>query len=216
MQLTPGQSNAWVGVYVPTLTGTNATLRLTGGGLAYGPTMVVSNALRHMWLVQVPVNVAADAAPGLRSVSVTAGGFTAWANGFAEVLPATYDFNFDGLNDVFQRRWFSPFTRPEAGPEQDPDGDGFVNRREASMGSNPTDKLSVNYRVLSVKLAGNGTTVTWESAPNRSYQVFSHADLRGSVWQPVGSPVKAGGETAQFLDNRATDSLRFYQVRDAQ
>ena len=83
------------------------------------------------------------------------------------------------------------------------------------MGSSPTDKLSVNYQVTSVKLAANGTTVAWESAPGRSYQVFSRADLKGAAWLPVGLPVKAAGEAAQFLDSRPADTLRFYQVRDA-
>lgn len=219
IQLTPGKSNQWVGVYVPTLTSTNARLRLTGGGLTYGDTVVVSNALRHMYLVQTPVTVESDAVPGLRSIEVTAGGFSAWANGFAEVLPNPYDFNFDGLDDLFQRRYWSPFTRPEAAPEADPDGDGFVNRREAAMGSDPNNGLSVKYRVTKVKLASGGTTVTWESAPLRRYQVYSRANLQGAPWQAVGLPVSAAaggaGETTQLLDSRPTDGLRFYQVRDA-
>ena len=216
MQLAPGQTNAWVGVYIPGAVGADAVLRLTGGGLTYGATVVVPDALRHLTLVQVPVTVAPGAVPGLRSVSVTAGGSVAWANGFAEVLPLTYDFNFDGLDDLFQRRWFSPFTRPEAGPEKDPDSDGFVNRREAAMGSDPTDKLSVNYRIVSVRLAPNGTTVTWECAPGRSYQVFSRSDVRGTAWQAVGPKIAATGETAQYLDARPSEIPRFYQVRDAQ
>ncbi len=220
IQLTPGKSNLWVGVYIPTLPSTNATLRITGDGLTYGDTVVVTKALRSLSLVQVPVTVATNATPGVRSITVTSGGFTAWANGFAEVLPTVYDFNFDGLDDLFQRRYWSPFTRPEAAPEADPDGDGFVNRREAVMGSDPTNPLSVNYRVTRVKLAANGTTVTWESAPGRRYQVYSRANLQGAAWQTVGSPVTAAtgtaGETSQYLDTRPTDVLRFYQVRDAQ
>ncbi len=220
IQLTPGQSNLWVGVYVPTLPAGTATLRLTGDGITYGDTVVVSHALRSLSLVQVPVTVATNATPGVRSLTVTAGGFTAWANGFAEVLPTVYDFNFDSLDDRFQRRYWSPFTRAESAPEADPDGDGFVNRREAVMGSDPTSALSVNYRVTKVKVAGNGTTVTWESAPNRRYQVYSRANLQGAAWQTVGSPVTAAagtaGETTQFLDSRPTDVFRFYQVRDAQ
>jgi hypothetical protein len=220
IQLTPGQSNLWVGVYVPALPSTNATLRITGDGLTYGDTVVVPKALRSLSLVQVPVTVATNATPGVRSLTVTSGGFTAWANGFAEVLPPVYDFNFDGFDDLFQRRYWSPFTRAEAAPEADPDGDGFVNRREALMGSDPTSPLSVNYRVTRVKLAANGTTVTWESAPGRRYQVYSRANLDGAAWQTVGAPVTAAtgsaGETSQYLDTRPTDALRFYQVRDAQ
>ncbi len=215
VQLQPGVSGQSVGVYVPALSGTNVVLRLTGDGVSYGVTQVIPNALRTLTLVQVSVSVSADAAPGLRSLSLTANGFTAWANGFAEILPAVPDFNGDGLDDRFQRRYFDPFTQSAAGPEQDPDGDGFVNRREAVMGSDPTKASSVNWRVTNVKLTAQGTTVTWESAPGRKYQVQARDNLAGSTWQTVGNPVTAGGESSELLDARPADQLRFYRVQDA-
>lgn len=214
-QLRPGVAGQWVGVYVPGLAAdSGAVLRLTGEGVAYGETQVVPNALRSLTLVQVPVTVAGNAVAGLRSLTVTANGFTAWANGFAEILPTQPDFNFDGLDDLFQRRHFDPFTRAEAAPEADPDGDGFVNRREAVMGSDPTSAASVNWRIVSAKLTAQGTTVTWESAPGRRYQLFGRDRLAGSAWQAVGNPVQAAGETTQAVDPALTDQLRFYQVRD--
>jgi hypothetical protein len=212
--LSPGAAEQWLGVYVPGLTTTNVTLRLTGGGVSYGPAEVVLNALRGMTLVQVPVTVARDAQAGLRSVAVTANGFTAWANGFVELKPLNPDFNFDGLDDRFQRRYFAPFTLPQAGPEQDPDGDGFVNRREASMGSDPTKATSVNWRITSVKLTAQGTTVIWEGAPGRKYQVYSRENIAGATWQAVGTALTVAGESGQLLDARPTEQLRFYQVRD--
>jgi len=215
VQLRPGVAGQWVGVYVPGLAAdSGAVLRLTGGGVSYGETQVLPNALRSLTLVQVRVTVASNAVAGLRSLTVTANGFTAWANGFAEILPAQPDFNFDGLDDLFQRRYFDPFTRAEAAPEADPDGDGFVNRREAAMGSDPTSAASVNWRILSAKLTAQGTTVTWESAPGRRYQLFGRDRLAGSTWQAVGMPVLAAGETTQAVDPALTDQLRFYQVRD--
>lgn len=217
VQLKPGLTNAWVGVYLPSFVATNADLRITGDGLTFGPTVVVPKALAGMTLVHAPVNVAATAAPGLRSVSVTASGYTAWAIGFVEVQPAVPDFNFDGLDDRFQRRYWSPFTRTEAAPSADPDGDGFVNRREYVMGSDPTNAASVNYRITKVKLDGTGTTVTWESAPGRRYQVYRRSGLDGAIlWIPVGTAVLAVGETAQILDSQPTQTLGFYQVRDVQ
>jgi hypothetical protein len=214
VQLKPGVSGQTVGVFVPGLTTTNVSLRLTGGGLQHGPVEVIPNALRALTLVQVPVTVATNAVPGLRSLALTANGFTAWANGFAEVLPEAPDFNFDGLDDRFQRRYFDPFTQSSAGPGEDPDGDGFVNRREAAMGSDPTKASSVNWRITSVKLSARGTTVSWDSAPGRKYQVYARDNLVGASWQAVGGTVTAAGESGQFLDTRPTDSLRFYQVSD--
>ncbi len=217
VQLMPGQTNAWVGVYLPTFPATNADLRITGDGLTLGATVVVPKALAGMTLIHAPVNVARTAAPGLRSVSVTAGGYTAWAIGFVEVQPAIPDFNGDGLDDRFQRRYWSPFTRAESAPNADPDGDGFVNRREYLMGSDPTNAASVNYRVTKVKLDATGTTVTWESAPGRRYQVYRRSALDGTIaWIPVGAAVLAAGETTQILDSQPTQTIGFYQVRDAQ
>lgn len=217
VQLMPGQTNAWVGVYLPTFAATNADLRITGDGLTFGTTVVVPKALAGMTLIQTPVNVATTAAPGLRSVSVTAGGYTAWAIGFVEVQPTVPDFNFDGLDDRFQRRYWSPFTRPESAPNADPDGDGFVNRREYVMGSDPTNAASVNYRITKVKLDATGTTVTWESAPGRRYQVYRRSALDGAIlWIPVGAAVLAAGETSQLLDSQPAQTIGFYQVRDAQ
>jgi len=214
VQLKPSVAGQTVGVFVPGLTTTNVSLRLTGGGLQYGAVEVIPNALRALTLVQVPVTVASNAVPGLRSLALTANGFTAWANGFAEVLSAEPDFNFDGFDDRFQRRYFDPFTQDGAGPEQDPDGDGFVNRREAVMGSDPTKASSVNWRITTVKLSAQGTTVSWESAPGRNYQVYARENLAGASWLAVGPTMTVAGESGQFLDTRPTDSLRFYQVRD--
>ncbi len=215
IQLRPGQSNAWVAVYVPNLAAGPATLRITGDGILYGETEVAPRALRQLTRVQVPVTVATNAAPGLRSIQLTVNGFTAWANGFVEILPAVYDFNGDGLDDLFQRRYFSPFTRPEAAPAADPDGDGFVNRREAVMGSDPTLVSSVNYRILSVKQTVEGATITWESAPGRRYRVLSRDRFESATWQVAQASVTAPGETASWLDVRPGAGQRFYRIEDA-
>jgi hypothetical protein len=217
IQLSPGQTHAWVGVYIPNFGSSTAELRITGDGLKVGATQVLANALAGMALVQAEVDVDPLATPGLRSLSVTAAGYTAWANGFLEVKPLAPDFNFDGLDDLFQRRYWTPFTRAEAAPNADPDGDGFVNRREYAMGSDPTNAASVNYRITRVKLDATGTTVTWESAPGHRYQVYRRSTLGGTAtWVPVGSPVSASAESTQILDVQPTDTLGFYQIRDAQ
>ena len=82
------------------------------------------------------------------------------------------------------------------------------------MGSDPTKASSVNWRITNVKLSAQGTTVSWDSAPGRKYQVYARDNLAGSSWQAVGGTVTVAGESGQFLDTRPTDSLRFYQVRD--
>lgn len=214
--LPQGGSNLWVGVFVPGSLPANPppTLRVTGPGLTHGTTTVHPAALRQLSLIQVPVTVAPDARPGLRSIELTAGGFTASAVGFVDVAPIEPDFNFDGLDDRFQRRYFAPWTKPEAAPEADPDGDGFVNRREKTMGSVPTDPKSVSYRLTRIRMTTGGTAVTWESAPGRRYQLWSREELGGS-WSPVGSAVAANGESTEATDPRPAAPNRFYRVSDA-
>ena len=211
VQMAAGQTNAWVGVFVPGLPTTNATLQVTGTGLTVGPTRVTAPALRGMALVEAPITVASNAVPGLRSISVQANGFTAWANGFTEVLPAFPDFNYDGLDDLFQRKYFSPFTRAEAAPAADPDGDGLTNSREYALGTDPTDP---RQRILSIVLNGGGTTIVWRSGPGHKYQVWSRDNIASATWLKLGPPVTASGETMTFLDSRPTTSIRFYQIGD--
>jgi hypothetical protein len=187
LQLPPGASNAWVGVYLPGFAFTNATLRVSGDGLTFGATQVLPGALRQLTLVQAPVTVASNATPGLRRIIVSAGGAAAEAVGFAEVAAAEPDYNFDGLADRFQRRYFHPFTQAEAGPERDPDNDGFVNRREARMGSDPLDAASVAYRLLGLELGAGGARITGETAPGRRYQLWGRADTAPVPgWQALG------------------------------
>lgn len=212
--LPAGQSNLWVGVFTPATLPTNATLSITGPGLTLGPTQVLPKALRQLTLVQIPVTVAPDAPEGLRSIELAADGFTARAVGFVDVAPGDPDHNFDGLDDRFQRRYFAPWTRSEAAPGADPDLDGFVNRRERTMGSDPTDQSSTAYRFTRIRMTASGTTLTWESAPNRRYQVWSRESLT-ATWEKVGAPVTAPGESTEFTDNRPSSSVRLYRVGDS-
>jgi hypothetical protein len=211
--LPAGRSNLWVGVFVPAILPSNAVLRVTGPGITHGTTQVIRPALRQLTLVQTLLDVAADAPPGLRSIEVTADGYTASAVGFVDVDPLAPDHNGDGLNDRFQRRYFAPWTGPNAAPEADPDGDGFVNRREEMMGSDPTDRLSVAYRLTRIRMTGSGTEVTWESAPGRRYQLWSRETLT-SPWGTVGAPVVAAGESSTVLDGAMANPQRFYRITE--
>lgn len=212
--LPAGQSNLWVGVFTPANLPTNATLSITGPGLTFGPTQVLPKALRQLTLVQIPVTVTPNATAGLRSIELTADGFTARAVGFVDVAPLEPDHNFDGLDDRFQRRYFTPWTRPEAAPESDPDADGFVNRRERTMESDPTDRNSTAYRITRIRMTSPGTSLTWESAPGRRYQVWSRESL-SAIWEKVGSPVTAAGESMEFTDTRPPSTVRLYRVGDS-
>lgn len=83
------------------------------------------------------------------------------------------------------------------------------------MGSDPTDRNSVNYRITSVKQTVSGTTLTWESGLGKKYQILSRSRLENSPWEVVATGITSAGETTQWTDGRPGTEQRFYRVGDA-
>lgn len=216
IMLQPGQSNMTIGVFSPDFPSSGLTLAVTGTGITHGT--VTSHAMNSIFSglagVSVVVSVASNAAPGMRSLVVTrtVDGAKACANGFLDLRPGTPDFNFDGLDDRFQRKYFPLFTAPEAGPDADPDGDGFNNQAEYVAGTAPTNRLSL-LKLESVSQNASGTTLRWQSVAGKKYQVFSRTQVTGSPWVALGGPVTATGSQAQYFDAGATGPLKFYRVQ---
>lgn len=208
----PGLSNYFVGVVSRSLPATG-TLAVTGDGVVVGPTRFKPNRFfggEHV--LSAPISVASNATPGLRTLVVTDGSDVAYANGYLEILPPLLDYNFDGLDDRFQRRHFAIFTSPEAAPAADPDQDGFDNAYEFRTGSDPVDGQSRFFGIESVKLTALGATIRWQSAPGKRFQVFRRHEIAGGGWQPVGGAVTARDVTMEFLDAGATNGISFYRV----
>ncbi len=208
-------SNLYIAVYSPDLPTSDATLSLSGNGVTIGAPIFQPNASPGLNLISAPLNISTDATPGLRTLIVQRGNAIAYANGFLEISPAFPDFNFDGLDDRFQRRYFARFTDPQAGPAADPDQDGFNNLREFLTGSNPIDPLSFNFRILRAQLLRTGTAVTWESAPGKRYQLLNRSDFSNGLWQAVGTPITATSTNSQALDPGLHGFQRFYRVQAA-
>ena len=206
----PGQSNYFIGVASTNLPTSGATLIVTGGGLTLGAPAF--KTLLGVNFISVPISVANDATAGLRSFVVQLGNNIAYANGFLEIQATVPDFNFDGLDDRFQRQYFPLFTAPEAGPNADPDGDGFDNQAEYISGTVPTNSISL-LKIESVTLTSGGSTITWQSAPQKRYQVWSRRDVASDPWQTIGSPVLGTDSLTQFNDVSATNSFRFYRIQ---
>jgi hypothetical protein len=206
----PGQSNLFIGVASADLPTSGATLAIIGDGLTLGaPTFSTLSGLNF---VSVPISVAGNATPGLRSFVIQRGADVAYANGFLDIQSLVPDFNFDGLDDRFQRLYFPLFTAPEAGPGADPDGDTFNNQAEYIAGTNPTNALSL-LKIDNVVLTASGSTITWQSGAGRRYQVWSRRDVANDPWQAVGLPVAASGVSTQFTDASATNGFSFYRVQ---
>ncbi len=212
-----GAADLIVGVYSSDLPPEDAVLRVSGNGVTTGATGMQLNAFPGLNpplnLLFVPLTVSANATPGLRSLSIHSKDSLAYANGFLEISPPFPDFNFDGLDDRFQRQFFSRWTSLQAAPTVDADNDHFTNADEYLAGSDPTDAESV-LRLESVRYDAGGATLTWPSAPGRRYQILrrpSIDSLRG--WQPIGDPVTASGEIADFFDESSAATQQFYRVQ---
>ena len=206
-----GESNYYIGIYSrDALAG--AVLSVRGGGVTLR-SMSVTNAWGYN-LLYASVDVAPNAVPGLRSLTVQRGSDVSYANGFFEVAPAWPDDNFDGLDDWFQRRFFPLWVAPQAGPASDPDGDGFNNQYEYLAGSNPVSPSSVpTVELDDVTLTATGTTLGWTAVTGARYQVWRRDTLAPTdVWKKVGAPVAAVGDRVEFLDTASKERFRFYQV----
>src|SRR6185503_8233356 len=107
-------------------------------------------------------------------------------------------------------QYFPKFTVPEADPNADPDGDGFVNSSEYRAGTNPTNSVSF-LKIDSVTHAASGSTVRWRSVAGKRYQLFYKQLLTDADWTNVGSPVTATGTTTQQLDSGGVAANRFYR-----
>jgi hypothetical protein len=208
--VTPGQSDLPVEVFSDSLPTDGATFTITGDGLTLGdPGYTTYYDLNGIYMY---FSVASNATPGLRSFIVQEGTNRAYANGYLEILPPVADYNFDGLDDGFQRKYFFPFTSTNAAPAADPDHDGMSNWEEYLAGTDPTN-AALPLKISSVKKATNGTTLAWRSATNRQYQVMSRTNVATGTWQNVGSVFTPTNTTTQFLDPAGTNGRRFYRIQ---
>ena len=220
VSLRPGDGKQWISIFRRKIPQEGISLRITGSGID-----VLSEDVKlfdDIVRVSAQVSVANNASPGLRSfVLQTENGNVAYAPGYLEILPRTLDYNFDGLDDLYQRRFFDPFTSLAAAPDSDPDQDGFNNREESLQNSNPLNPDSLPqpmispFEILSVSLDENGSAVTFESIRGARYQLFSRQDLAGSSWETVGEPVTASGAITTILDASANEEFEFYYVESA-
>lgn len=210
-----GQSNLIVGVLSPSLPSSGATLSVTGDGVTPGAT-TFSSSFPGTNMISLVLNVASNATPGLRSLLVTrtSDGATAWANGFLEILPDAPDVNFDGLDDTFQRRWFSLFTDAVAGPTADPDNDGYTNLQEYYGQSNPTLAASIpSISITQITSTPTQTALDVRTVPGKRYQLQYRANLRDGVWTSLGTAILANGSSTSLIDAPPTNQSRFYRIQ---
>ncbi len=207
-----GQSNYLVGVSSTTLQA-GSTLSVTGDGITLGDTIFYASRIAPgLNSLVVPISVSSNATPGLRSLVVSNGGKVAYANGYLEIAAPIQDYNFDGLDDRFQRKYWKLWTTPEAAPAADPDNDGFSNGFEYRTDTDPTNPAS-NRLVLLPPVRGRfGPQLSWVSDPGKTYQVYSASILAPGNWQPFGSAVIPTSDIWSIPIDFNTP-LRFYEIQ---
>jgi hypothetical protein len=211
--LRAGLSNRFIGVFSDSLPTNGATFAITGDGLTLGtPTYQPGNIFAGLNGISMSISVSSNASPGARDFIVTRGTDVAYATGFFEVLGTNTDYNFDGLEDTFQRTYFPLFTATNAAPGTDPDGDGMINSNESIAGTIPTNAASV-FKMLSVGRTNDTATVRWLSVNGKQYRVSYRTNFDTGGWTNIGSLVTATGTNAQLNDTTATNTFRTYRVQ---
>lgn len=88
----------------------------------------------------------------------------------------------------------------------DEDGDGMRNDAEQIAGTNALD---VNSRLAAaISRAGNDVTVSWNTAPGRSYKVQYRESLGSGTWTDIAT----GQTSGNYTHNNADTTSRFYRV----
>jgi hypothetical protein len=94
--------------------------------------------------------------------------------------------------------------------DQDRDNDRMTNREEWIAGTHPANPLSA-LRVLAVTNAVSGLTITWQSAPDRTYQLERATDL--NLPQPfsvIQQQIPSQPGTTSYTDTEATGAGPFF------
>jgi hypothetical protein len=94
----------------------------------------------------------------------------------------------------------------------DTDGDGFSDGEEIALGTDPLDPNSqLKWHSIATSTDGN-ITVTWESAPGRSYAIDYSDNLES--WTTLTTVTASAGPTTSHVDPQpAGISARYYRIR---
>ena len=91
---------------------------------------------------------------------------------------AAMDEDGNGLDNIWEAMWGASGLVAEA----DTDSDGYTNRQEEAMGSNPLDPLD-HARMMAPERVRDAVLVRWKSAPGRRYALEWST---GGAWEACG------------------------------
>ncbi len=207
----PSESPILIGVALPFGMTSQTVLDVLGTGVSVGATDLNTTTFPGYSFLTAMLTLDPNAVPGMRTLRLTEGIDSVYANGFLEIIGDQEDFNFDGVDDAFQRTYFDLWTSAEAGPDADPDDDQFPNRSESIAGTHPKNAQS-RLQVDEVIRTMTETTVRWQAVSGKRYQLSYKDTLEDPMWQNVGVEVTASSSVGEAIDATAAGQARFYRV----
>ncbi len=125
---------------------------------------------------------------------------------FGRIPTANDDLDEDGLTASEEAAAGTDPNNP------DTDGDGFSDGEEIALGTDPLDFNSqLKWHSITTSAEGN-ITLTWESAPGRSYAIDYSANLEN--WATLATVTASAGSTTSHVDPQPAGSLaRCYRIR---
>ena len=119
------------------------------------------------------------------------------------------DADVDGMNDQWELDHFGTLSRDGTG---DFDGDGVSDRVEGRTGTDPTDPQSLFAVGVTPPDPAAGSTITWPTAPWKTYRVQYKNDLNETNWHELTGNAIPTGTNAWMLDTSPDPHMRFYRV----
>lgn len=113
-------------------------------------------------------------------------------------------------SDEWKTYFFGSTTNALANDNADADGDGVPNWKEFLAGTNPTDASSFLQFTSAVSASGS-TTLSWLSAPAKTYVIEAAPSINATTWSTLGSVVGDGAVKQVTEPNSGT--AQFYRIR---
>ncbi|HVY72075.1 MAG TPA: S8 family serine peptidase [Verrucomicrobiae bacterium] len=122
------------------------------------------------------------------------------------------DTDFDGLPDWWEFQYFKSLTATDGAG--DADHDGVTDKQEFQAGTDPTQANSM-LKILSAQAVdGQGITVSWTSAPGKSYALLRSTNLASGIHVPLATNLFATPPVNTFQDlNTDRSKTVFYRVQ---
>jgi hypothetical protein len=113
-------------------------------------------------------------------------------------------------SDEWKTYFFGSTTNSLAADNADPDHDGVPNWKEYLAGTDPNNAGSC-LQFNSVVSATGATTLTWLSAPGKTYVIEAAASPASTTWTNLGTVV--GDGTVQQVTEPNSGAAQFYRIR---